>query len=336
MSKYSETHHLNVDEDGLASVHVAVHLQDADPRIAHLLVMRVLDVASAIADLVPLQSLRPDGVVRPQTSGPCVHYSGDEDPCTYPYGDGVCPHLDDPEILCPLRDSLCAMRGDPESRGDDKGRTPIAQPPELSAVLSRMRDALQVEVPEPAPEPEHPPTYETAAPEWVEPEPEEAPGYAVPAQEKPGRKPHPNAWSDEEEAVIRRAYCAAEAERLYSEAFPDSTRTAAAVTSRWYRLRDAGTLLAPDPLPDFIGDQVPVTQCEEPAALTPEERGAAHPWIGMQVRVLAPPDIATRTGTVIRYSLDPRAMLVALDDSRDRVWLPPEALLLVGAGRRSD
>jgi hypothetical protein len=80
MPKYSETHHLNIDDAGLASVHVAVHLQDADPRIARLLVLRVLDTASTIAYLDPL--------ILPQTSGPCVHYdeqteyAGDAYPCT--------------------------------------------------------------------------------------------------------------------------------------------------------------------------------------------------------------------------------------------------------------
>jgi hypothetical protein len=40
-------------------------------------------------------------------------------------------------------------------------------------------------------------TYETAAPEWVEPEPDDGAlhTYTVPAT----RKPHPNAWSDEED-----------------------------------------------------------------------------------------------------------------------------------------
>jgi len=48
-------------------------------------------------------------LLRAQESGPCVHY----DPhlkahCTYPY-DRACPHLDNPEILCPVKDSCAAM-----------------------------------------------------------------------------------------------------------------------------------------------------------------------------------------------------------------------------------
>ena len=117
MPKYSETHHLNIDDAGLASVHVAVHLQNVNPQIAHLLVLRVLDAASAVA-AVPEQGV-PGQVIRPQTSGPCVHYdersehAADAYPCTYPYGDGVCPHLDNPDIICPVKDACSAMREEP-------------------------------------------------------------------------------------------------------------------------------------------------------------------------------------------------------------------------------
>jgi len=73
--------------------------------------------------------------------------------------------------------------------------------------------------------------------------------YTVPATRKPT---NPNAWSDEEIEVIRRAQSAAEAGRLYVDAFPESNRTAAAVFSRWYRLRAAGKLIEPEPEePDF-------------------------------------------------------------------------------------
>ena len=269
--KYTETHRLYSDADR-ASAHVVLHLQGVDLPAAQLFVSRMSDVAGGFVR--SYVSALPDGVLLPQTSGPCVHYDpegvaspngdgeagehqGEAPVCAYPSERGLCPHLDNPEILCPVKDSLYAMHE-------------VAR---MRSVCEAEQDADMAAV---APSQ----TYETAAPEWVEPEPEEAPGYAVPAQEKPGRKPHPNAWSDEEEAVIRRAYCAAEAERLYSEAFPDSTRTAAAVTSRWYRLRDAGTLLAPDPLPDFVGDVVPVTQCEEPVFLP-----------GDRVRLVNNPDI---------------------------------------------
>jgi len=72
--------------------------------------------------------------------------------------------------------------------------------------------------------------------------------------------------------------------------------------------------------------------CDRPLSRTPEEK-TLHPWVGMQVRILGPSDLANKTGKVVEYSLDPREMLVALDGSLDRVWLPPESLLLIGVGR---
>ena len=77
-------------------------------------------------ELLGLSTRQPE-IVRPQTSGPCVHYdeqtecAADAYPCTYPYGDeysdGVCPHLDNPEILCPVKDSLYAMHEVARMRG---------------------------------------------------------------------------------------------------------------------------------------------------------------------------------------------------------------------------
>jgi len=75
--------------------------------------------------------------------------------------------------------------------------------------------------------------------------------YTVPATRKPT---NPNAWSDEEEEVIRRARNAKEAVTLYYGAYPQSSRTYAAVQSRWYRLRAAGKLIELRP-----GDRVRIT-----------------------------------------------------------------------------
>jgi hypothetical protein len=60
-------------------------------------------------------STRQTEILRPQTSGPCVHYdersehAADAYPCTYPYGDGTCPHLDNPDIICPVKDACYAQ-----------------------------------------------------------------------------------------------------------------------------------------------------------------------------------------------------------------------------------
>ncbi len=196
-------------------------------------------------------STRQTEILRPQTSGPCVHYdersehAADAYPCTYPYGDGTCPYLDNPDIICPVKDACYAM-----------------------SEVARMRDVCEAEQGHrDADAATGELVYETAAPEWVESAPDDGAlhTYTVPATHKPT---NPNAWSDEEIEVIRRAQSAAEAGRLYVDAFPESNRTAAAVSSRWYKLRAAGKLIAPEPEePDFVvphptyrpGDRVRIT-----------------------------------------------------------------------------
>ncbi|MDD3072001.1 MAG: hypothetical protein PHX88_12500, partial [Methanoculleus horonobensis] len=264
---YSETHHLNVDDAGLASVHVAVHLQDADPRIARLLVLRVLDAAAAVAD-APEQGILGQ-VVRPQTSGPCVHLDQATDDdldevralgyvCEQP--DGECPHIEAPDVLCPIKDACYAMRA-------------VAR---LREVCEAEQDEQDADMAAVAPSQ----TYETAAPEWVEPEPEEAPVYTTPARPK-GRAPaHVKEWTAEEDAAIRPATTAAESVPLYRSAVPDSGRSDVAIRTQWYKKVRPGLCEARDPLPDFVGDVVPVTQCEEPVFLP-----------GDRVRLVNNPDI---------------------------------------------
>lgn len=277
-----------------------------------------------VAALLGVTMQREPEIVRPQTSGICVHYDPDgtspedgdgpdyrEDPplCAYPYlcKEG-CPHLDNPAILCPVKDACAAM-----------------------SEVARMRDACEAEQGHrDADAATREPVYETAAPEWVEPEPDDGAlhTYTVPATRKPT---NPNAWSDEEIEVIRRAQSADEAGRLYSETYGIWKRSRSAVTSRWYKLRAAGELIAPAPTPDFVGDTAPVTQCDEP-----QSTGAPpYPWTGARVQIRSLPEFAGQIGTVVQYDPDSPEMLVALDNSLDRIWLPPESLLLVGAGRGS-
>jgi len=122
--------------------------------------------------------------------------------------------------------------------------------------------------------------------------------YTVPAT----RKPHPNAWSDEEIEVIRRAQSAAEAGRLYVDAFPESNRTAAAVSSRWYRLRAAGKLIEPEP--------------EEPVFVVP------HPTFrpGDRVRIKHALHRG-QTGTIERYYEITENYLVNIDGVPDMIIL---------------
>ena len=353
---YTEKHHLvNGDADDGTNVLVVLHLQGVTMARATGFVNAVLTAARehALGAEPPLFSpgapathyeprgaaIERETIIRPQTSGPCVHYDDrsehavDADPCTYPYGDGTCPHLDNPDVLCPVKDACYAMRD-----------------------ITRRREACEAEQDEQdadmaavAP----PQTYEAAAPEFVEPEPEEAPTYTTPARPK-GRAPaHLKEWTAEEDAAIRPATTAAESVTLYRSAVPDSGRSDAAIRTQWYKKVRPGLAKTRDSHPDFVGDVVSVTQCEEPPeGITygdapehpPETEVAAafdkkdltrHPWIGMRVRILDPPDLQNMTGVVHRYNSDSREMLVALDDAPDRIWCPPESLLLIGAGRRS-
>ena len=292
MASYSEFHSLGSDAEGI-SAGVSLRLTGADIQTARLFVLRVLDVAGEFARSLDLPgSVGEEHVIRSQTSGPCVHYDeqaeyvADADPCTYPYSDGTCPHLDNPEILCPVKDACYAMRD-----------------------VARMRDVCEAEQDEQdadmaAVAPSQ--TYETAAPEFVEPEPDDGAlhTYTVPATRKPT---NPNAWSDEEEEVIRRARNAKEAVTLYYGAYPQSSRTYTAVQSRWYKLRAAGELIEPEPEePDFIvphptfrpGDRVRITH-------------ALH---------------RGQTGKIKRYFPATEDYLVAIDGMPDMVWLSEDYL----------
>ena len=248
-----------------------------------------------VAALLGLSTERHPTIIRPQTSGPCVHYDersehvADVAPCTYPYDDGRCPHLDNPEILCPVKEACSAM-----------------------SEVARMREACEAEQGEQdadmtAVAPSQ--TYKTAAPEFVEPEPEEAPDYTTPARPT-GRAPvHVKEWTLAEDAAIRDATTAAESVALYRSAVPDSGRSDAAIRVRWYKKIRPGLCEAPDPLPDFVGDVVPVTQCEEPVFLPGDRVQINHaPYCGM-------------TGTISRYYEATDSYLVAIDGLPDKIIL---------------
>ena len=145
------------------------------------------------------------------------------------------------------------------------------------------------------------PVYETAAPEWVEPAPDDgAPHtYTVPATRKPT---NPNAWSDEEIEVIRRARNAKEAVTLYYGAYPQSSRTYAAAHSQWYRLRAAGKLIEPEP--------------EEPDITIPHPtfRPGDRVWIKHALH-------RGQTGEIRRYFPATENYLVAIDGLPDRIIL---------------
>ena len=254
-------------------------------------------------------------ILRPQESGPYVHIDSadDDDPdvvralglaCRHP--DGRCPHLDNPEILCPVKDACSAM-----------------------SEVARMRDACETEQEEQdADMTAGEAVYKTETPEFVEPTPEEEPVYEASPLVGEMRL-DARGWTREEERAMREATTPTEAVALYRAAYPGSVRTDAAIKSRYYqkiRPQRGAT-----PAPDFAGDTVPVTQYDEPRST-----GAPpYPWTGARVQIRSLPEFAGQIGTVVQYDPDSPEMLVALDNSLDRIWLPPESLVLVGAGRGS-
>ena len=179
-------------------------------------------------ELLGLSTRQPE-IVRPQTSGPCVHYDDKhpDEPCTYPYGDGTCPHMDNPEITCPIHDACeamyCVMRARDECEAEQEEQdAAMAADPEVPAVpLSSEADAVPrsdyvlappaadtgARVPEfePADDPDvdmesahtgrlH--TYEVnPEPEIPGPAPEEEPVYEVASTRK-------TAWSHAEDAAM--------------------------------------------------------------------------------------------------------------------------------------
>jgi len=65
--------------------------------------------AGEVATLLDLSDKRREPeIIRPQTSGPCVHYGPYG--CEVPREDGQCPHLDNASIVCPIKDVLGAAQ----------------------------------------------------------------------------------------------------------------------------------------------------------------------------------------------------------------------------------
>ena len=296
---YIENHDLRVDESGSAGAHVTVRIQDTDLETARRFVRSILGVAETFSwegdeCTLPETHYEPGGgaiereivILRPQVDGPCIHYGPDG--CEVPGGD--CPHLDNPDILCPVKDACYAVHEVARMRDECEQEQEVADAQTILDEVSRLKDRALTILDR----------AETAAPEWGEPEPDDGAlhTYTVPAT----RKPHPNAWSDEEIEVIRRAQSAAEAGRLYVDAFPESNRTAAAVSSRWYKLRAAGELIEPEP--------------EEPDFIVP------HPMFrpGDRVRITHALHRG-QTGKIERYFPATENYLVAIDGMPDMVWL---------------
>jgi hypothetical protein len=315
-----------------------------------------------------------------QEGGQCEYYDerSDVEPCTYPYEWG-CPHLDDPAIICPGKDERSAeterieqdlawaggddlpefvsLAQDPEGWGRDMAADPADQVPRSDYVLAP-RDPQEQDADMAAVAPSQ--TYETAAPEWVEPEPDEAAPYEVPrsdyvlapepapadpqpldnnevgpepeAQDQdpnairviqiPPRAKRKDAWSEDELWVVARATTLPDAIGAYRAAYPDSTRTDGAIKAHWRKLRGPDRETSPvtaTPAPDFIGDVVSVTQCDEAAIRRP--RFKAGDWVR-----ISHPAFRGYTGTIRRYCAATANYLTHIDGTTDTMWLSEEYL----------
>jgi len=253
-----------------------------------------------VAALLDMDEPREPEIILPQTSGPCVHLDqiATDDPeevqalgvaCRHPAGE--CPHMDNPEITCPIHDACeamyCVMRARDECEAEQE---------EQDAAMAAVAPSQ---------------TYETAEPEFVEPEPDEDHTYAIQLPTPAKRK---NAWTEDENWTVARADTRAEAIEAYRAAYPDSTRTDKAILSRWEKLhRDCRAPLTPD----FAGDTVPVTQCDEdPVFAVP--RPAYRP--GDRVRITHALHRG-QTGKIERYFPATENYLVAIDGMPDMIVL---------------
>ena len=325
-------------------------------------------------------STRQTEILRPQTSGPCVHYGPYG--CEVPRDDGQCPHLDNPDVLCPVKDACYAMHEVARMRdkceteqeeqvsslcgyydersehadnidpcthpdaceggcpyldddgiycpqkeelawawGDDIPKfVPLAQDPEGwgTDMVAEAPDTIPRSDYVPAPEdPGRLHTYVVEPePEFPEPAPEEGPVYEAPPPVGEMRL-DARGWTPEEERALRGATTPAEAVALYRAAYPGSSRTDAAIKSRYHQKIRPRRHGADGPLPDFAGDTVPVTQCDEDPVFT-----VPHPTFrpGDRVRITHALHRG-QTGKIERYFPATENYLVAIDGLPDRIIL---------------
>ena len=261
-----------------------------------------------VAALLDMDEARQPEIVRPQTSGPCVHYdeqteyAADAYPCTYPYGDGTCPHLDNPDVLCPVKDACYTMRE-----------------------VARLREACEAE----QEEQDQAIVAESAA----VPEPEITPrggrAYEAPPPTH-GGWPSARGWTPTEEQVMREARTPTEAVSLYRAAYPESPRSDASIKSRYHsRIRRARRLGAPPaPVVDGAAGELADADVCAPDGGTIDDTTCDRPHrslVGQQVRLLGPHDLAGSEGTIRNVCAD--QVLVALNDAPDHVWVSKQDAL---------
>lgn len=247
-------------------------------------------------------SSRTETLLRPQTSGPCVHIdqADIDDPeavqalgvaCRHPAGE--CPHLDD-EVICPVKDTCYAMRE-----------------------VARMREAEQEEQDQAI-------VAESAA----VPEPEITSKGGRACETPPpthGGWPSARGWTQTEEQVMHEARTPTEAVSLYRAAYPESPRSDASIKSR-YHSRIRARRLAPPVVDGAAGELADADVCAPDGGTDDTTQDRPHrSLIGQQVRLLGPHDLAGSEGTIRNVCAD--QVLVALTGIPDRVWVSKQDAL---------
>jgi len=268
-----------------------------------------------------------------QVSSLCGYYdersehADNIDPCTHPDACKTgCPYLDDDGIYCPQKDGWSAASKQAEEDlawawGDDIPKfVPLAQDPEGGGtdMVAEAPDTIPRSDYVPAPEdPGRLHTYVVEPePEFPEPAPEEEPVYEAPPPVGEMRL-DARGWTPEEERAMCGATTPAEAVALYRAAYPGTARTDAAIKTRYHlkiRPQRGAT-----PAPDFAGDTVPVTQCDEAAIRRPRFK------TGDRVRI-SHPAFKGYTGTIRRYYAATANYLTHIDGTTDTMRLSEEYL----------
>jgi len=342
--KYSTTHCLDLDEDGVASALVTVRLQGVSLLRATMFVDAVLATAGEYVLEEDRPTIQPPPIcetgIRPQTSGPCVHLDqiATDDPeevqalgvaCRHPAGE--CPHMDNPEITCPIHDACeamyCVMRARDECEAEQEEQdAAMAADPEVLAVplSSEATPVPQSDYVLAAPQDPRGPVADPGplrtyvvepGPEFPDPEPEEKASYEPTRRQK-------IPWTADEIASVAAADSHSQAVADFRAQFPDSARTDGAIKAQWRKLRGPDRETSPvtaTPAPDFIGDRTLVTQCDEAAIRRPRFKA------GDKVRI-SHPTYKGYTGTIRRYYAATANYLTHIDGTTDTMWLSEEYL----------
>ncbi len=290
-------------------------------------------------ELLGLSTRQPE-IVRPQTSGPCVHLDqiATDDPeevqalgvaCRHPAGE--CPHMDNPEITCPIHDACeamyCVMRARDECEAEQEEQdAAMAADPEVLAVplSSEATPVPQSDYVLAAPQDPRGPVADPGplrtyvvepGPEFPDPEPEEEASYEPTRRQK-------IPWTADEIASVAAADSHSQAVADFRAQFPDSARTDGAIKAQWRKLRGPDRETSPvtaTPAPDFIGDRTLVTQCDEAAIRRPRFKA------GDKVRI-SHPTYKGYTGTIRRYYAATANYLTHIDGTTDTMWFSEEYL----------